>query len=239
MKIPMILAASVLIAVPSTTVAQEMTASGDQVMTRLDLSVTGSTSRVPDVAIISAGVQTRADTAAQAMAENAARMAEILKALRKAGVDDKDMHTSSINLSPHYDYRSNQEPKLIGYNASNQLSVKFRDIEKAGPILDTLVTAGANQISGPSLTIDKPDEAVDEARADAVKKGRERAELYARALGMRVVRVVMVSEGSRQIVRPMPMMARAEAADAMMEPTAIIPGEQDVSVTLQMSFDLQ
>ena len=108
--------------------------------------------------------------------------------------------------------QNNQPPQLTGYTASNQVSVRFRDIRNTGEILDALVAEGANQINGPCLTIDKPEAALDEARAKAVAVGRARAELYARALGMRVVRLLSVSEsGGYPVPPPMPMM-RAEAA---------------------------
>ena len=118
----------------------------------------------------------------------------------------------SINLNPEYRYEENQPPRLTGYTASNQVNVRFRDIRNTGEILDALVAEGANQINGPTLTIDKPEAALDEARAKAIAAGRARAELYARALGMRVVRLLSVSEsGGYPVPPPMPMM-RAEAA---------------------------
>ena len=101
-----------------------------------------------------------------------------------------------------------------------------------------MVAEGANQINGPSLTIDKPEAALDEARLKAVTNGRARADLYARALGMRVVRLLSVSEsGGYAVPPPMPMYARAEMAqDAS---TKIDPGEQKLSVSVAMSFELQ
>jgi uncharacterized protein YggE len=206
--------------------------------TRLDVSATGEVTRVPDVAIISAGVVTRAPTASAAIEENAARMERVRAALRRAGIADRDIQTSSINLSPDYRYNENQPPQLVGYTASNSLSIRFRDIRSTGRILDALVAQGANQIHGPNLTIDEPEQALDEARTRAVAKGRARAELYARALGMRVVRLLSVSEsGGYAVPPPMPVaMAVAErgAAD-----TAIEPGEQKVQVSLAMSFELR
>jgi uncharacterized protein YggE len=207
--------------------------------TRLDISATGEITRVPDVAIISTGVVTRAARATAAIQQNAARMERVRAALKRAGIADKDIQTSSINLNPEYRYEQNKSPILTGYTASNQVSVRFRDIAKTGEILDVLVAEGANQINGPSLTIDKPEEALDEARLRAVAAGRARAELYARALGMRVSRLLSVSEsGGYAVPPPMPMYARVEAmsADAA---TKIDPGEQKVSVSVAMSFELQ
>ena len=209
--------------------------------TRLDISATGEVTRVPDLAIISAGVQTLQPTATGAIEENANRMERVRAALKRAGIADKDIQTSAINLNPEYRYVENQPPRLTGYRATNSVNVKFRDLKRTGAILDALVAEGANQINGPSLTIDKPEEAYDEARANAIKVGRARAELYARALGKRVVRLISVSEGGGYRISP-PMPYAAEAAQVGMvrsAKTEIDPGTQQLEVTLAMSFELQ
>jgi uncharacterized protein len=207
--------------------------------TRLDISATGEVSRVPDIAIISAGVVTRGQTATQALSANAERMERVRAALNRAGIAERDIQTSTVSLNPDYVYQERQPPRLSGYQASNQLNVRFRDIRNAGRILDALVAEGANSINGPTLTIDKPESALDEARTKALAAGRARAELYARSLGMRVVRLLSVSEpgvirGPEIIVTGM----RAQAADVAAK-TEIAPGEQQLSVSLQMSFELQ
>jgi len=207
--------------------------------TRLDVTATGEATRVPDVAIITAGVVTRSTTAGGAIQENSARMDRVLAALKRAGVADRDVQTSSINLNPDYRYQENKPPELVGYNASNQVSIRFRDIRNSGKILDALVAEGANQINGPNLTIDKPEAALDEARNDAIANGRARAELYARALGKRVTRIVSVSEsgGSYPVPPPMPVMVERMAAQAA--DTKIAAGEQKLQVSLAMVFELQ
>jgi uncharacterized protein YggE len=165
-------------------------------------------------------------------------MDRMIAALKRAGVADRDIQTSNVSLNPEYRYPDNQAPQLTGYSASNQLTIRFRDIRNSGKILDALVAQGANQINGPTLTVDKPEAALDEARANAIAAGRARAELYARSLGMRVVRVVAVSESGGYAVPPpappMPMMARAEMAS-----TKIEPGEQKLQVSVAMTFELQ
>jgi len=206
--------------------------------TRLDIAATGEVTRVPDVAIISTGVVTRAASASQALSQNAARLDRVRAALKRAGVADRDIQTSSVSLNPDYVYADRQPPKLTGYQASNQLTVRFRDIRNSGQILDALVAEGANQISGPTLTIDRPDAALDEARTRALAVGRARAEVYARSLGMRVVRLLTVSEGAR-FDNPAPMVALARRMEADQSSTAIVPGEQQLTVTLQMSFEMQ
>ena len=225
-------------ALPSIVSAQPAPISQAISGTRLDLSVTGEATRVPDLAIISGGVVSRAATATGAMQDSAARMTRVLAALRTAGIADRDIQTSSVSLSPEYRYPANQAAELTGYTASNTVTVRFRDLRNAGKVLDALVAHGANQISGPALTVDKPDAALDEARAQAIATGRARAELYARSLGLRIVRVVSVSESGASYPSPppMPMYARAEMAQAK---TAIEPGEQKLQVSLSMTFELQ
>ena len=207
--------------------------------TRLDIVATGEVSRVPDLALINAGVVTRAATASQAIAQNAQQMSRVVAALKRAGVAERDIQTSSINLNPEYRYAENQPPVLTGYQASNQVTVRFRDIEESGEILDALVAEGANQINGPTLTIDKPEAALDEARAAALKTAQTRAETYARALGKRVVRILSISEGGG-MVPPMPVYATMRGFDAAQaQSTKIVPGEQTLSVSLSVTFELQ
>lgn len=219
-------------------VAQQASITQTIAGTRLDVSATGEVTRVPDIAIITAGVQTRAATAKAALQQAANRMARVRASLKSAGVADRDIQTSNINLNPDYLYEANKAPRLTGYNASNQVTVRFRDIARAGDILDALVAEGANSINGPTLTIDKPEAALDEARAKAIAAGRARAELYARAMGMRVVRVVAVSEsGGSYPMPPSVVMMRAERDSAAN--TVIDPGESRLQVNVQMTFELQ
>jgi uncharacterized protein YggE len=180
----------------------------------------------------------RSATASGALQDTANRMSRVLAALKRAGVEDRDIQTSNVSLNPEYRYVENQPPQLVGYSASNNVTVRFRDIRNSGKILDALVGQGANQINGPSLTVDKPEAALDEARAKAIAIGRARAELYARSLGLRVVRVVSVNDsgGSYPVPPPVPMYARAEMAQTK---TSIEPGEQKLQVNLMMTFELQ
>jgi uncharacterized protein len=205
--------------------------------TRLDIVAQGSVKRVPDLAIISAGVVTQARDAKSAMAGNATAMARVLTALRGAGVADRDMATAQIGLSPQYRYAENQPPVVTGYQANNSVSIRFRDVAKSGAILDALVAAGANQISGPTLTLDKPEAAQDEARADAIKTARARAELYAKAAGLSVKRIVAISE-TGEISRPMPMMMERGMLAQTAAKSEIVPGEQDVGVSVSVTFEL-
>ena len=224
-----------LAALPFSTASAQNSAAEAIAGTRLDIVATGEVARVPDIARISAGVVTLAPTATAAIEQNAARMASVRAALRRAGIEDRDIQTSSISLNPEYRYAENQPPVLTGYRAGNEVSVRFRDIKNTGRILDALVAQGANQINGPVLGLDKPEAALDEARLAALASARGRAEIYARSLGKRVRRILSVSEAGASYAPPPRPMMRMQAADAA---SAIDPGEQTVSVSLTVSFEL-
>ena len=204
--------------------------------TRLDVVATGEATRVPDIVRINAGVSTQAPTATEAIRQNAARMESVRAALRRAGVAERDIQTSAINLYPDWRHIENRTPELIGYRAQNQVNIRFRDIANAGRILDALVAAGANEINGPSFEIEQPEAALDEARMEALANARARAELYARALGMRVRRVLSVSEAGMGAMPPRPVMMREMAAQ---DATRIVPGEQSLIASLTVSFELE
>ena len=204
--------------------------------TRLEISADGMVTRPPDIATLSAGVVTQSSSAASAMADNAKRMAAAIAALRHAGVADKDIRTASLSLQPQYRYADNQPPAVTGYQASNQLTITFHDIARTGPILDALVAQGVNQISGPDFALAHPDAALDEARGQAMQKARARAEIYAKAAGLGVKRIVAISEAGGYSPPQAPrvfMMAREKAS------TDLQPGEDKIGVTLQVTFELQ
>jgi len=208
--------------------------------TILDVTATGKTTRTPDLATIDAGVVTQAATAAAALSDNSARMAKVLAALKKAGVESRDIATSTVRLNPQYRYADNQPPAITGYQATNTVTVKFHDIAKSGSILDALVAEGANQISGPNLSLENPDAALDEARTDAVTRARARAELYAKAAGMTVSRIISIDENGENAGSPPPRpVMYARVAAAPQADTAIEPGTTDVTVTLSVRFLLK
>lgn len=207
--------------------------------TLLDVTATGKATRVPDLATIRAGVVTQAPTAAAALSENGQRMTRVVAALRKAGVGERDIQTSQLQLQPQYRYAENQPPAITGYQASNTVSVRFRDVAKSGPILDTLVAQGANQIDGPTLSVDAADAALDEARTDAIRRARARADLYARAAGLKVDRILLIAEDGGQLPQPpMPMLAMARMSK-MADSTPVAAGEQDLTVNVSVRFLLR
>ncbi len=207
--------------------------------TLLSVSAQADSKRVPDVATISAGVVTQAADANAAMRQNAEQMAKVVAAIKAAGIAERDVQTSGISINPQYKYVENQAPEITGYQASNTVSLKVRDIAKLGKVLDTLVAQGANQVNGPNFEVDKPDEAYDEARRAALEKAQARAEMYAKTMGLKVRRVVSISENGGSFPRPpMPMMAMSRSKEAYAGDTSVSPGETTLSMTLDVVFEL-
>jgi uncharacterized protein YggE len=204
--------------------------------TTLSLSAAGETKVTPDMATITLGVDTTASTAGRAMSANAERMAQVVAALKGAGVEARDLQTSSLSLSPQSVYEEGHPPRVTGYQASNQLSVTVRDLARLGSVADAVVGAGATNIGQISFGLANPLVAENNARLAAVKALEDKAALYAQAAGYRITRLVNLSEGAPQETgpRPMPMMAmRAQAA-----PTPVEAGELDVHVDVSGIFEL-
>ena len=228
-----LLAAFAMTAAPATALAQAAPASDG---TLLSVSSRAEARKAPDIATFSAGVVTQAADGNAALRQNAEQMNRVLAAIKAARVGDKDVQTSGISLNPQYRYEENQPPRITGYQASNTVNVKLREVAKMGKVLDALVASGANQVNGPSFGIDDPEPLYDRARLDALKAARARAETYAGALGVRVRRIVSISEGGAAMPSPMPRMAmmKAEAYDS----TPVAAGESSVSVNLDVVFEL-
>lgn len=236
---PLVLAAALVLGATAMTASAQTApsvASADG--TLLSVSAQAEAKRVPDIAALSAGVVTQAADANAAMRANADAMTKVVAAIRAAGIAERDIQTSGINLNPQYRYAENLPPAITGYQASNNVNITVRDIGKVGKILDALVATGANQINGPTFDVDDKESAYDEARRAAVEKAQARAAMYAKTLGMRVRRIVSISEGSGyNPPRPMPMMAMAKMERSQAD-TPISPGESSLSVNLDMLFEL-
>jgi len=232
---PLLLALSLALGATMTAHAQSVPAiAAPADGTLLNVSANAEAKRV---ATLSAGVVSQATDGNTAMRQNAEQMTKVLAAIKAAGIAERDVQTSGVNLSPQYRYAENEAPKITGYQASNTVSLKVRDIARLGKVLDALAAQGANQINGPQFEIDQPEPVYDEARLAALKKAQARAETYAKALGLRVRRIVSISEGGGGNFRPVMMRAApmAMAADAS---TPVSPGESTVSVNLDVVFDL-
>lgn len=206
--------------------------------TFLSVSAQAEASAVPDIARINVGVVTQGADANAAMRANAEQMDKVMSAVRAAGIASRDIQTGGINLYPQYRHVENEAPVITSYQANNSVNLRVRDIAKLGQVLDALAAAGANQINGPSFEVDQTEPLYDQARMAALDKARARAELYAQRLGMRVLRIVSVSEGGGGMGVPRPMYAMAAPAARMQADTSVSPGESTLSANLEVVFEL-
>lgn len=207
--------------------------------TTLNLSAYGETRVEPDMATITLGVMTEGKTAAEAMAANATRMTAVVASLKKAGIAEKDIQTSNLNLNPQYRYEENKPPILIGYQASNQVTVRVLDLKKLGAAVDATVNAGANQVHGISFGLVDPTAAENAAREAAVKALAAKADLYAKATGHRVSRLVSLSEGGGYTPRPpMPMMEMQGARGFAKDSTPVQGGELTVRIDISGLYEV-
>lgn len=205
----------------------------------VELTIMENVEAKPDIATVSAGVTTQARTAVEAMRTNAQSMTAVVNRIKQLGVAERDIQTSGINLGAMYDYdQANQRQVFRGYQASNRVSVKLRDIQRTGEVLDALVAAGATDLGGPDWSIDDDTAARAQARRTAMEKARAQALDYARMAGYADARLLEINE-SVISSRPMPMiavqMARAEAADAS---TPVQPGMVQAGVVITVKYEL-
>ncbi len=205
------------------------------------LAVTESVDSAPDKATISTGVETRALTAKAAMAQNATKIDALVAALIKGGIERRDIQTSGINLSPQYDYAQRKEgegPRFIGYQATNMLTVTVRKLDKAGELVDAMVTAGATNINGPAFGITDTSKLETQARTRAVATAQTRANFYAQAAGYKNARLLAISE-TGDVSVPVPIYAAREMAMASAPATKIEPGQLSTSITLNFRYMLE
>jgi hypothetical protein len=204
--------------------------------TALTVTAEARASAKPDIATVAAGVVNEAPTAEAALAENGRRMTAVLAAIRRAGVADRDVQTSQLSIQPQMVYAENLPPRVTGYQATNTVSVKVRNMANVGRVVDAIVAQSGNQLNGVSFGLDDPDAALDGARAEALKRARARGELYAQAAGLRLHRIVAISEsGGVEPPRPMPMLAMARAEGA----TPVAPGEVQLTAAVTVTFELR
>jgi uncharacterized protein YggE len=191
----------------------------------------GTVSVPPDMATIHLGVTTQAASAREASDANARRMTALLTAMKGGGIAESDIQTSSLSLQPQMG--GGNTPRITGFQASNQVMVKVRDLAALSGLLDKTIAAGANDVSGIEFAVSDRSKALDRARKDAIDDARRKAELYATAAGAKVGAVALISETSHHTpVRPM-MRTMREAAAVPIE-----PGEQKLQVSVTVSYEL-
>jgi uncharacterized protein YggE len=216
-------------------------AAEDSTVSRILVTGQGSTDIAADMAVLTLTVTRDEETARAALDANSAAMSDVLSAMKSEGVKERDLQTSGFSIQPRYFYPSNkpttnhQPPRIVGYTVRNSLTVRIRDISALGEILDTSVTLGVNEGGNIMFTNDDPSAAITQARVKAVKDAMAKAKTLAEAAGVKVGKLLEMSE---QTHNPRPMlMARAERSMAMSADTVpVVAGENTYKVTVNMSF---
>ncbi len=202
------------------------------------ISVTGEAhvSVPPDLAQIDAGVTSEAKTAREASDANNTAMGKVLLALKGAGGEEKDYQTSRLSLQPENSIPKQGVPStVIGYRASNRVTIRLRDVTKVAGVIDALVSAGANDIGGINFMVSQASKLLAEAREQAVADARRKAEIYAKAAGVALGAPLSISEGGAA----QPMFRARMAQPMAAAPAPIAQGEETLSVTVGMTWAIK
>lgn len=205
----------------------------------LSLTGHGEVHVAPDLALVSMGVMSSAETAQEALAVNTKSMTALMAALKTASIENKDIQTSNFSVNPRYDYGQNngQPAKLTGYDVSNTVTITLRKLDTMGDLLDKAVASGSNQINGISFSVANPQEALDRARKEAVIDAKRKADLYAAATSTTIGNVISLSEGLGSEPAPIMMRAKMAASDSAAVPIA--QGEQVISVDVNIAWEIK
>ena len=192
----------------------------------------------PDIATVSAGVTTQARTAVEAMRTNAQAMTAVVERIKQLGIAERDIQTAGISLGAMYDYNQQTQRQVFrGYQASNRVSVKLRQIERTGDVLDALVAAGATDLGGPDFSVEDDTAARAQARRTAMETARAQALDYARTAGFSDIRLLQIRE-SVASQPPMPFLRQARAESAADASTPVQPGLVQAGVSVTVTYEL-
>jgi uncharacterized protein len=200
------------------------------------ISVTGeaTVSVAPDLAQIDAGVTSEAKTAREASDANNAAMGKVLLALKSASIDEKDFQTSRLSLQPQAAPNRPGPASIVGYRASNRVTIRLRDVTKVASVIDTLVAAGANDVGGINFTVSQASKLLDEAREQAIADARRKVEIYAKAAGFSLGAPLSITEEGGHGPIPYRRMAAGMAAS-----TPVAQGEETLQVTVSVSWAIK
>jgi uncharacterized protein YggE len=201
----------------------------------ITVSGEASVSVAPDQARIEGGVSSDARTAREASEANNAAMGKVLLALKGAGIADKDYQTSRLSLQPQYAPNRSGPSPVVGYQASNRVTVRLHDIPKVASTIDVLVGAGATNVGGIGFSISNASKLLDDARGQAVADARRKAEIYARAAGVTLGAPLGISEEGN----PGPIQFRKMAVGMAVAPAPVAQGEETLHVTVSVSWAIK
>ena len=201
---------------------------------------TGKVTMVPDIAVVNVGVTAQGSTVTKVQQEINSKMNAVTAAIKKLGVEEKDIKTSYYDISPTYDY-SNSTRKIVGYQATTNLTIKVRKIDNANSVIDAATANGANDVGGITFDVDDKDKAEVQARELAVKDAKAKAEAAARAAGFKLGRVINYSEGGGAEPRPVmyDMAKNSLPIAGGGAPTQVEAGSSELSVSVSMSYEIQ
>ena len=200
------------------------------------ISVSGeaTVSVAPDQAQIEGGVTSDAKSAREASDANNAAMGKVLLALKGAGIDEKDYQTSRLSLQPQYAPNRSGPSPVVGYHASNRVTVRIHDVTKVANTIDLLVGAGANDIGGINFVVSQASKLLDDAREKAIADARRKAEIYAKAAGVTLGEPLSISEEGGSVP-----VFRGKMAAPMATAAPVAQGEETLSVTVSMSWAIK
>jgi len=203
----------------------------------IDLTISETVETPPDIATFSTGVQTMAPTASAAVRANNVQMASVVARLKKLGIADRDIQTTQISLNQQFDYRDGQQI-FKGYEASNMVNAKLRDLKELGAFLDALAVDGVTNFNGPTFDIDDDSSFQEAARDKVWATAMTRARSLARKAGYTDVRILRVTENDQgRGYLPVPMVTRSMDAVAA-KTTSISPGELSVAASMSFTFEM-
>ncbi|KQZ14168.1 MULTISPECIES: SIMPL domain-containing protein [unclassified Mesorhizobium] len=207
---------------------------------RIIVSGEGEASAAPDLAVLSLSVMREAKTARAALDAGNDAMAAVIAAMKSAGIEDRDLQTGGLQINPRYNYTNkpdgNQEAELVAYQVTNTLTVRIRNIDKTGELLDKAVSLGVNQGGGISFSNEDPSKTLTEARKKAVADAMAKARTLAEAAGVSVGRVLEIVD---QNMAPMPMPMSAKSFDSARAAVPVEAGENSYKVQVNVTFELK
>jgi hypothetical protein len=205
---------------------------------RLTVTGTGEVTAQPDMATVSLGVETQAESAAAALAQNSEAMAKVLARLEAAGIAAKDVQTSALSIYPVHEPNPDgmPRPKVIGYQAANQVTVQVRALDRLGAVLDQVVVDGANSMNGLSFAVAEPEPLLRQARDKAVADAMDKARRYAAAAGVALGPILALDEAGS--APPAPYMRRM-AAEAMAADVPVAAGETTLAASVTVVFAIE
>jgi uncharacterized protein YggE len=215
--------------------AESVLQAANEVQRTVSVSGSGQAEAQPDQATVRLGVQTEAESAEQALADNNAKMQSLLDSLQQAGVASEDIQTQAIQLQPRYDQQPEQQgtgPIVTGYTATNIVEVKIKNLDTLGELLDAAVQAGGNTVEGINFEVSDSAALLDQAREAAMQDARHKAEHLVSLADATLGNVLTINEFSNT---PRPV-ARAGVAMAEAQAVPIAPGTQSIQIDVQVTW---